>query len=136
MCKLDLYKLLKFLKCLNIILNLISFYDFSLFSSNMHYNGANMSSMAAMHHGSSHNGSHGLSQQQQQQQQHESATAASHQHNASSGNNNNNGSGANSDSKTLSPPPSTGNSAGGYASYFGQLAANTVMDNVMCRPVH
>ncbi len=103
---------------------------FSLFSSNMHsaaYNGANMSSMAAMHHSSN---SHGL---QQQQQQHESN--GGQQHNNSSGNNNNNGSSAAADTKTLSPPP-INSGAGSYASYFGQLAANSVMDNVMCRPVH
>jgi hypothetical protein len=45
-------------------------FHFSLFSSNMHYNGANMTSMAAMHH--SHNG---LSQQQQQQQQLETSSS-------------------------------------------------------------
>jgi hypothetical protein len=52
-----------------------------------------------------------------------------------SGNSNNNN-GGNSDTKTLSPPPSSSAAAAGYASYFGQLAANSVMDNVMCRPVH
>ena len=30
----------------------------------------------------------------------------------------------------------TGSSSGSYASYFGQLAATSAMDNVMCRPVH
>ena len=30
----------------------------------------------------------------------------------------------------------SGASSGAYASYFGQLAATSAMDNVMCRPVH
>ena len=30
----------------------------------------------------------------------------------------------------------SGASSGSYASYFGQLAATSAMDNVMCRPVH
>ena len=36
------------------------------------------------------------------------------------------------------PPDHHGGStsAGSYASYFGQLAASSAMDNVMCRPVH
>jgi hypothetical protein len=101
----------------------------SLFGSNMHYNGANMSSMAAMHHGHG-----GLSQQQQQ---HDSAASSGHQHsNSSSSTNNNNGGSGSTDVKTLPPSPTSTGSAAGYSSYFGQLAANSVMDNVMCRPVH
>jgi len=96
-------------------------YNFSLFTSNMHYNSTNMSSMAAMHHG--HNG---LSQQ------HETSASVSHQHNNNSNSNNNGG----SDEIKHSPPPSNPATPAGYASYFGQLAANSVMDNVMCRPVH
>ena len=42
-----------------------------------------------------------------------------------------------SSSKTAADHNGTGGgTAGSYASYFGQLAASSAMDNVMCRPVH
>lgn len=92
----------------------------SLFSSNMHsYNGSNMGSM--------HHGGHSHPQ--------EHDVGSGHPHSASTGSGENNGS-SSADSKTLSPPPSSASGAAGYATYFGQLAANSAMDNVMCRPVH
>jgi len=83
------------------------------------YNGSNMGSM--------HHGGHSHPQ--------EHDFGSGHPHSASTGSGENNGS-SSADSKTLSPPPSSASGAAGYATYFGQLAANSAMDNVMCRPVH